>query len=187
MNPDLAADRLRLLPAEVVQSQASLDVPQVEFHMPAKTKQLGDLLPRITLRISQRGDDDQLSHTEALYVHADFQLAYRERLGNRGVGFLVHPLWPRRPLPEDHVIGLAQTLPAAEVGPPSLVLTRHYVHAPAQEQRQHEVRRVSTVTQEHIAVLETVHQLAQQGCLAGLLALVPPDRQPAQGARGQGD
>jgi hypothetical protein len=58
MDPDLAADRLRRLSAEIVQPQASLDVPQIEFHMPAKTKQLGDLLPGATLRIGQRGDDD---------------------------------------------------------------------------------------------------------------------------------
>ena len=76
VDPDLAADHLRRLAAKIVQPQAGLDVPQIEFHVPAKTEQPGDLLLRVTLRIGQRGDHDQLLDAEARHVHVDFQLPH---------------------------------------------------------------------------------------------------------------
>ena len=81
---------------------------------------------------------------------------------------------------------LAQALAAAEVGLPTLVLTRYHVYTAGQQQRQQEVGAEAAVAQEHVAGLEAVQQLAQQGRLASLLALVRPTGHSTQRGGSQG-
>ena len=75
------------------------------------------------------------------------------------------------------MVGVAQPLAAVEVGSSRLMLPRHHVHTPGQQQGQQAIGAVAAVAQEHVAALKAIEQLAQQGRFAGLLALERPDRQ----------
>jgi hypothetical protein len=100
VNPDLAADRLRRLPAKIVQSQTGLDVPQIKFHVPAKAEQPRDLILRVTLGVGQCGDDDQLcSSVLCSFLVRDLLCPPSRQKKRRGRGPLELPASPPRRMP----------------------------------------------------------------------------------------
>jgi hypothetical protein len=138
--------------------QTDLDVPQIQLGVPTLAEQRGQFAFGITFGVGQRSHDHQLLEAKSGDGDVDLEFTHPERRRDGGVGFLVHPLGPRRTLPHRDVIFLAEPLAQAEVGATALVLTHHDVHVSGQ----------------------------QQGRLARPFSLGGADRHPGHGRRGQG-
>jgi hypothetical protein len=128
-------------------------------------------------RVEQGRHQHQLVDPEAGLLDPHPQLAHREAIGQAVVRRLVHPVGSLGLGPPHHVVRDPEPQAAAEVDLAPLVHPGQDVDAAFDQRRDPEVRGEGAVPQDDVASVEAVPQGAEQGRLAGPLALGRPESQ----------